>query len=265
MTEETKGSPSPAETKEISTVKNSGRVAKSPTELKVDISQATSFLDPTQWAQMKSMSQDFVRSGALPEDDNAYTVLMKLQAGREMGMKPIESVKAFYFVNGSINIFGSALMRRIREHGWNIQYIDEPNKCVVKVERGDEKYEDSLTFEEAKASGWTHTSSGLKPAWREGANRKLKLRYGAVSLLIKTYIPEVLGSASDVAEVAMDYDLELVEDTKTAKANVKNGDEPATMKQIEVLEERGIEIPEDLTKKEAVKLMTSKKVKGKDK
>ena len=253
MNETVKASPSAEEVKDVPNVTSS----------RVDITKATTFLNPTEWGQMKSMSQDFVKSGALPQEDNAYTVLMKLQAGREMGMSPIESVKSFYFVNGAINIYGSALMRRIREHGWAINYVDEENKCTVKVSKGDEEYEDSLSFEEAQKSGWTSTKYGLKPAWKEGANRKLKLRYGATSMLIKTYIPEVLGSATDIAEVAMDYNLE--PERTTPQVIVPDGEEPATMKQIETLKSRGIEIPENLTKKEAVKLMTSKKLNEEEK
>lgn len=225
---------------------------------KVDITEVTEFLNPTIWGQMKAMSQAFVKSGALPKSENDFTILMKIQAGYEMGMKPLEAVKSFYFVNGTMNIFGSATMRRIREHGWRISYKDEPNKCTVTVSKGDESYTDSLTFEEAEKSGWTKSQYGLKPAWVDGVNRRLKLRYGATSILIKTYIPEVLGSATDIAEVAMDYDLEPRADVSTT---VPNGDEPATPKQIETLKTMGYtdEDLEGLTVKTAVKLLTSKK------
>lgn len=166
--------------------------------------QKTDYFDPIVWQQMKGMSDVFRASGALPETDNASMIMMKLQAGREMGLKPIESIKAFYFVKGSLNIFGSAMMRRLREHGWRIEYKEAPNKCTAIVSRGDEIYRETFTFEEAEKSGWTESQYGLKPGWIDGANRRVKLRYAAVSLILKTYIPEVLGSAVDLVEVAED-------------------------------------------------------------
>jgi len=222
---------------------------------KLDITEPTEFLNPIVWGQMKAMASSFVKSGALPKSENDFTVLMKIQAGYEMGMKPLEAVKSFYFVNGAMNIFGSATMRRLREHGWRISYKDEPNKCTVTVTKGDETYTDYITFEEAEQSGFTKDSYGkTKSAWREGVSRRLKLRYGAVSVLLKTYIPEVLGSATDIAEVAMDYDL-----GENNAPTVANGDEPATEKQIETLTTMGIKVDGEITRKQAVELMTKGK------
>lgn len=218
---------------------------------RVDITEVTDFLNPAVWGQMKAMAISFVKSGALPKGENDFTVLMKIQAGYEMGMKPLEAVKSFYFVNGSMNIFGSATMRRVREHGWKISYKDEPNKCTVTVSKGDETYTETLTFEEAEKSGWTKSQYGLKPGWVDGINRRLKLRYGATSILLKTYIPEVLGSATDIAEVAMDYDIKEV-----GTPEVVDGDKPATEKQIETLKEMGVEVADGITRKQAVEVMT---------
>lgn len=160
--------------------------------------------NPVVWSQMKGMAETYKASGALPADMNASKIVMVMQAGYEMGMKPIEAIKSFYFVKGTINIFGSAVARRLRSHGWTIQYVDEPNKCTATVKKDDEEYTDTLTFEEAEKSKWTSSSQGLKPGWYDGVNRKLKLRYGVLSILIKTYLPEVLGSATDIVEVAQD-------------------------------------------------------------
>jgi len=181
-------------------------MARKQTELKSELMQLGSdeYYNPAKWEVMKKMAEDMVRSGALPKTDNAYTVLMKLQAGREMGLKPIEAVKSFYIVNGILNIYGSAVTRRLREHGWRIKFDDKFNACTATVSKEDESYTDTLTFEEAKKSGWTESFGKLKPGWVDGINRKTKLRYGVLSLIIKTCLSEVLGSAVDIAEVAED-------------------------------------------------------------
>ena len=99
----------------------------------------TDFFDPVIWAQMNGMAQKFVESKALAQSENAGTLIMKMQAGREMGMGPIESIKSFYFVKGIINIFGVATTRRLREHGWRLEFVDRTNSCTATITKGNEK------------------------------------------------------------------------------------------------------------------------------
>lgn len=163
------------------------------------------FYDEKRWTGWMKMADTFIKSGALPSTDNISTVMMKIQAGYEMGMTPLRAIKAFYFVKGVMNIYGAEVTRRFRDHGWKINYKDEANKCTATIEKGEEKYTDTLTFEDAEKSGWTKDSyKNLKPGWIEGANRNQKLRYGVLSKLIKSYVPEILGSAVDIVEVAED-------------------------------------------------------------
>lgn len=224
-------------------------VQNQPQEIKEIVPQKasqirTDFFDPIVWAQMTGMAQKFVESKALAQSENAGTLIMKMQAGREMGMGPIESIKSFYFVRGVINIFGAATTRRLREHGWSIEFRDTPSTCTATITKGTEKYSDTLTFEEANKSGWTHMNGSLKPGWLEGANRKLKLRYGALSLLIKTYVPEVLGSATDIAEIADDVapiisgESKVTPSLETTVAPEK-ASKPATPEQLKTIETLG--------------------------
>ncbi len=249
-------------------------VQKADQEIKHEIVEApkasmirTDFFDPVIWAQMNGMAQKFVESKALSQSENAGTLIMKMQAGREMGMGPIESIKSFYFVKGIINIFGVATTRRLREHGWRLEFRDTPNTCTATITKGDEKYSDTLTFEEASKSGWTHAQGGLKPGWLEGANRKLKLRYGALSLLIKTYVPEVLGSATDIAEIADDMAPVISGEVKTTpsletKVAPEKAAKPATPEQMKTITTLGGEAVEGITYEEATlkikELMKSK-------
>jgi hypothetical protein len=175
--------------------------------------EQTSVLNPVEYEQMKMLANDFIKSGSVPKSfENASQILMALQSGREMGMTPVESMQSLYIVNGMLNIWGKAVPRRLREHGYQLNYTEEsPESCtvVVKNQDGTEMYTETLTFREAQDSGYTTDSNGrLKIGWRLGVNRKLKLRYGALSILIKTYLPEVLGSTANIVEVAQDYDPE---------------------------------------------------------
>lgn len=179
----------------------------------------TKFMDPNLYIQMKAMANDFIDSKALAKCWETPTqVLIGLQTGLEMGMQPMEAMNSLYFVNGAINVWGKATTKRIKDHGWYIKYSDESQetctatiwkgKSPVKPAAADEQYTETFTFKEAEESGYTTDSYGkLKIGWRAGMNRRKKLRYGVLALIINTYIPEVLGSAIGIVEVSDDYDL----------------------------------------------------------
>ncbi len=185
-------------------------VIAKPQSLTIRDTQATNFLDPNIYTQLKALSNDFIKSKAIPSVwESPEQVLVGLQTGVEMGMKPMEAMNSLYPVNGAINVWGKATTRRLKEHGWNISYSKESqDSCTATVKRGNEKYTETFNFAEAVASGYTTDKYGkLKIGWREGMNRRKKLRYGVLSLIISTYIPEVLGSAVGIVEVSDDYDL----------------------------------------------------------
>ena len=188
--------------------------------------QNTVVMNPVEYEQMKILANDFIASGSVPTTfENSSQVLMALQAGKEMGMSPVQAMQSFYIVNGLLNIWGKAVPRQLRNHGYVLNYKDEsPNSCTVVVTNSDrsELYEDTFTFADAEASGWTKDrQGGLKFAWKPGINRKLKLRYGALSTLVKTYLPDVLGSVADIVEVANEWDLPNRAEKKAGKVEAK--------------------------------------------
>jgi hypothetical protein len=166
----------------------------------------TTFMNPSVWTQIRTMGKVFFESKAIPSSIvNEAQLIMVLQAGFEMGMTPVESLQSLYIVKGSINIYGKAVTKRLRIHGWRIEYKDESDSsCTAIVRRDDEEYTETYTYEMARKSGYVGEG---KVGWKEGINRRLKLRYGALSILIKSYIPDVLGSAEDIKEVIEDVQI----------------------------------------------------------
>lgn len=190
------------------------------------LTENTSVMNPIEYEQMKKMANEFWQSGALNDSfSNPQQVIMALAAGREMGMSFTESINGLYFVKGKLNIYGKATPAALRRHGWRIKFTDEtPESCtaiVTNVNTGEE-IEDTFTFEEAKQSGFVTDNYGkVKIGWREGANRKRKLRYGVLSQIIHTYLPEVIGAAAGIAEYSRDY-IEAEETTRhTVKVDAK--------------------------------------------
>lgn len=173
--------------------------------------QKTDVMDPVAYQQMKLIANDLVESHALPSTfKNTYQVQMALMAGREMGMSQMESLNDLYFVNGSLQIYGKATPAALRRAGWQIKKFDEStkNSCtatIVNTKTGEE-ITDTFTYEDAELSGFTKDREGrLKIGWREGANRRRKLRYAVLSQIIHTYVPEVLGSVAGIGDYTEDY------------------------------------------------------------
>ncbi len=185
----------------------------------------TDFMNPAIYIQMKSMANDFVKSHAIPKGyQNAEQVLVAFQMGYELGLKPMEALNSLYPVNGQLNLWGKATVKRLRDHGWQISYDesveDQVTATVTKrspIDTNVESYTETYKFSDAVESGYTKDNYGKeKVGWRKGVNRRLKLRYGVLSMIIKSYLPEVLGAVGDIVEVAQDYE---IIDVPAAKSN----------------------------------------------
>lgn len=181
--------------------------------------QKSKFFDPIIYSQLKIVAEDFIKGGAISADAaTPQQMIIKLQAGFELGLSPIEALNSLYIVGGRVNFWGAAMVKRLRMHGWRIQFKDETQEsCTAVVSKGDETYEETLTFQDAQKSGYTTGKSGLKFGWKEGSSRRLKLRYGALTNLIKTYIPEVLGTASGIQEYDGDLEIQTLEEQQKEK------------------------------------------------
>ena len=188
----------------------------------------TSILSPVQYNQSKIVAKDFFESGALPKHiQNETQAFVTIITGAEMGLKPMEAIQGLYIINGIITLWGKAVPRQLKKHGWKHKFTEEDqDHCTVLVWKGDsfkepadtdEQYEETFYYKDAEASKYTQDSYGKqKVGWLPGQNRKLKMRYNVLSALIKTYIPDVLGQAADIAEVAQDFIEGEVVNDKTA-------------------------------------------------
>ncbi len=174
------------------------------------LSETTNVMNPVEYEQIKKLAKDFWSAGALAKSfQNEQQIVMAMLAGREMGMTFNEAVNDLYFVNGKLNVHGKATPAALRRHYWQIKYADEtPESCtaILKNTKTGEEVVDTFTFAEAEQSGFVKDSSGkVKAGWLPGANRRRKLRYGVLSLIIHTYTPEVLGAAAGIGEYSEDY------------------------------------------------------------
>jgi hypothetical protein len=179
-----------------------------PNAMTIRDTEKTSLLNPEIYVQMKVLANDFINSKAIPQCwQTASQVLVGLQTGLEMGMTPMESMNSLYVVNGAVNIWGKAVTKRLRVHGYKVAYVDEsPEQTTAIISKGNETYSFTFKLADAEASGYTKDQYGkYKVGWKPGQNRLLKLRYGALSALLKTEVPEVLGPVNGVTEIENDF------------------------------------------------------------
>lgn len=182
-------------------------------------SQKTDVFNPVVWNQFNGMAKTMIESNAMPDHiKTPAQAMVVMQAGYEMGMKPMESINSLYIVSGVTTIWGKAITQQFRKHGYKLNFKDEENKTTVTaIHKNGDTYTETFTFDEAEKSGYTKSNYGkLKFGWKEGANRNIKLRYNAMNKLAKTQCAEVLGTTSGIAEVYQDAinitDAEVVEE-----------------------------------------------------
>lgn len=162
------------------------------------IAQVAQFFDHERVNEMFKLAQNFHAAQCWgPDIKNPAQALVKIQAGFEMGMAPIEAMNSLYIVNGKITIYGMAMTKRLREHGWTIQYEEKPNEATATITKGSEKYSYTATMDELKK---------IKSKAAEFAGKD-KLKWHALSRLIRFNVPEVLGAGvAYLQEEIADFD-----------------------------------------------------------
>lgn len=151
-------------------------------------------------------AQAVVQSGLAPKGDTPQTVLVKLQAGMELGMPPMRALSSLVVVHGRLSMMGEAALAKIRGSGVCTQ-LDvvadgegEDRAGVVRFKRRDmpgKATEVRFSVSEAKRAGLLAGDN-----WKKYLDDMLIWR--AVSRAAKRYFSDVL-MGFDVAEVVREY------------------------------------------------------------
>lgn len=139
------------------------------------------------------MAEAIVTSGMAPKGDNAAAIVVKMQAGMELGMTPVQSMQSFVMVNGRLTMYGEAALGKIRASGVfehlvvgnegdgdaRCGYVDFKRKDMATVERV------TFTWAEAKKAGLSN-----KDTYKSWGDDMLVWR--AVGRFSKRYASDVL-------------------------------------------------------------------------
>lgn len=152
-------------------------------------------INPEEWKLILSISDVFWKAGAIPESfKNTYQVAMALQAGAEVGLKPVFSLNSISFINGRASIFGEAAIALVRSKGHKIQWgVCNELEANITIIRGDtgESMTGHFTMEMAVKRGLTKTRDGkVKGAWATSPDNMLKFK--AFHSVAKFLVPDAL-------------------------------------------------------------------------
>lgn len=149
--------------------------------------QSLAFANPKTWGQIKIMAETFYLSKALPSSmDNAAKVIMALQAGFECGLKPIEALSSFYFVNGKLALYGEMAIAMVQRAGHIVEWgecDDQTATCIIT--RGDNGKSMKGTFTMAMAE---KRGLATKDTYKKYPENMLKFK--AFNMIGKFIVPD---------------------------------------------------------------------------
>lgn len=147
---------------------------------------------------MKLAAETFIKSGLVPQHFNTPAkVIVALQAGAELGLRPFQSLQNLNVVNGKVGISATMIGGLIRKHvplayfkkGYEGEKYNDDYQAVVRSRRKGEPEDEVTTFSvaDAKTAGlW-----GKGGAWKNYPDDMLMWR--ALSRHGRRYFGEVLG------------------------------------------------------------------------
>lgn len=89
-------------------------LVKTEPEKKTNITIGSSGIQLTNLAEAYRFAEAVVASNLAPKGDTAASVLIKLQAGMELGFQPMQALKVLCVVNGKLSMEGKGMLALIR-------------------------------------------------------------------------------------------------------------------------------------------------------
>ena len=176
------------------------------------------FVNQEAWTQIKEMGNELINSQALPNTiKNPAQLCMVFLAGYEFGLSAMESLNAFYIVNGKLTIYGSSVISQLKRSGFDVEWgkCDENETNVTITDPKGKKHSERYTFEEALNAGITNKDNWIK-------YRKNMLRWKAVGNAVRFFCPEVLSGFYIKEDIEGDVTVEApVIDTTPLAADAK--------------------------------------------
>lgn len=186
------------------------------------------YYNPVVWQGMTNLAKVLIDAGACPVGLKTQAqVMVALQAGREVGLSPINALNSFYIVKGKVAIYGDSAIAVVLRDGHQIDWGKcDGSSANVKITRGDNKksMEATFTFQEAENKKLTTYADGSKnPFWQKYPENMLKFKaFGSIARFI---VADSLRGMSIKEELeGSSIDAQIVEEIPQNIAPVKTED-----------------------------------------
>jgi len=193
----------------------------------------------------KALGEIFKESGFFQDTKTESQAIVKILAGREVGLQPIEAMTGIHIVKGKITLGANLMAAAIKKHpDYNYKVIHhDTKKCTIEFYEGRESIGTSeFTIEDAKNAN-VYKSGG---SWSMYPRNMLFAR--AMSNGVKWYCPDVFGHAPVYVPEEMGIDVnedgEPIDITPSKQPEVVEPDcEPFTPEEQDVYNEECEVIP----------------------
>lgn len=110
---------------------------------------------PQNLEEVQAFGRFAKQAGLIPKEVNEFQAAAIIQAGREMGLAPLQSLRCISFVNGRLVMKVELLLALARRLlGVVLEDLEEgPDYCTVTLRRGDERVTTTFSDEDAKRAG----------------------------------------------------------------------------------------------------------------
>lgn len=159
-------------------------------------------LMPRTIAEAHEYAKLIASSDLVPPDyrGKAANVLVAVQMGAELGLKPLQAVQNIAVVNGRPTVYGDALIALVRASPaceWVHEHVDEETMTAICIAKRRGQHEERRTFSQADAQAaglW-----GRQGPWKQYPKRMLQMR--ARSWCLRDLFPDVLKGLAVAEEV----------------------------------------------------------------
>lgn len=170
------------------------------------------------------MARQFIASGAFPgkTPEQAYVII---QAGKVLGLQPMQALGQLYVVNGNIGFWGSGLVAQLAKHGVKFTYENEtPNSVTVKA-----NYQGEIYSEIVKDTDQVLTKSKAMTF-----AKKNKMRFHGVRMIANFYLAHLLNGISvwELDDIEASKELQKGEEYFDLKEMIENCETVEQLEQI---------------------------------
>lgn len=168
--------------------------------------------------QPMALGEVFAKSGMFKDIKTASQAVVKIMAGKELGLTPFQSMASIYIVNDKLaltaNVMAS-MIKKTKKYDYAVIKLDD-KECTIDFfdMTGEEKRvlgRSTFTFENAAKAGLVN-----KDVWKNYPRNMLFAR--ALSNGVRWYVPDAICGYYSVEEV---QDIDSVEVSAPAKTTIE--------------------------------------------